>query len=264
MDEEIYIQLLRQIIKPNDEVTVVDQKLDGIFIGHPNIWYGRLSNPGCSPGLYLDRNLSIIKVDNKDLIVKTANLAFKNQSILEERINKLLGNWNEIDFSKDFLNSKLPETPFFEGDVVLLIDEKHPNFNSQYTVYRIYYDNIISGASPHYRLRAGKVQFDVNEDQIRFLAEGPIRIFYSADAFKLNWKSLKDEAEFYLLLGRFKRLFNTKEFSYKWTLEDAKSSIQNQLGDGILKQGDGFAVVNFSDKEIGDQVKCNPDLILDI
>lgn len=270
MDQEVYTQLLRQVLKLNDVVMVNIKGLDelGLFIKHPNIWYGRLANPGTGPGLFLNRSLSEIKIGDKIVIVKTSDISFKDKDLFEERKNLLPQNWFEIDLTKDYLNSEVPQTTFIESDVVSLSDSTHPNFqdnsSNQYTIYRIFYDNIVSKTTPHYRLRAGKIQFDVNEDQIRFLAEGPIRIFYESEIFKLNWRSLKDEAEFYLLLGRFKRVFNQKKFSYKWSLEDAQYAVQNQLGDGILQQKDEFMVIIFNDREIGDQVKCESNLILDI
>jgi hypothetical protein len=294
MDTEIYVQLLRKTLKPGDTMVYGspevryglsgvqrEDALTGVFTRFEKIWYGRLANPGCVPGLYWDRNNVILTaqpnapVDGDSPVthfqMPTKDVVYQDSTIPIER-KKLLGsNWHEIDLNEDLITQGLPETKFMEGDIVTLTDIKHPNYvaaakdlyKNQYTIYRTYYDAAAAG-NPSYRLRAGKVQFNAEEEQLQLAAQGPIRIFYASEAVQLHWKSLKDEAEFYLLLGRFTRLFNTEAFSYKWILKDAQQQVFNRKGDGILKIGDSFSVVQFKDREIGSQVSCESDLILDI
>lgn len=280
MDTEIYIQLLRKTLKPGDTVVYGNPQVSGIFIGFEKIWYGRLANPGCVPGLYWDRNKVILTAqpDTKEGVstaehfqIPTKDIAFQDPSVLIERKKELKVDWPEIELSDDLLSEGLPETKFIEGDIVTLIDKKHSSYKeskdlyrNQYTVYRVNYDAAAFGKPITYRLRAGKVQFNAEEDQLQIAAQGPIRIFYASEGVQLHWKSLKDEAEFYLLMGRYNRLFNLENFSYKWSLKEAKNQVLNHKGDGILKIEDSFAVVQFKDREIGNQVSCESDLILDI
>jgi hypothetical protein len=281
MDTEIYVQLMRKTLKPGDTVVYGNPQVSGVFMGYAKIWYGRLANPGCAPGLYWDRNNAILTAQPNTssgelpaathFQISTKDISFQDPVVPIEREKLLSANWHEIDFSEDLISQGLPETKFMEGDIVTL-DATHPKYvaaaakdlyKNQYTIYRVYYDAAAEG-NPSYRLRAGKVQFNAGENQLQLAAQGPIRIFYASEAVQLHWKSLKDEAEFYLLLGRYTRLFNEKEFSYKWNLKDAQQQVLNRKGDGILKAGDSFSVVQFKDREIGSQVSCEPDLILDI
>lgn len=268
MDDEIYIQALRKTLQLGDHILCNNQQ-EATFLRFGTVWYGRLANPGCIPGLYLDRNTIIASIGENELSIKTKDISYKNSDLLYQRCKLLPPNWQQIDLKDDAISLSLPLTEFVEGDIALLTDASHPTYNSeddyknQYTVYRINYDSANQG-SPKYRLRAGKAQIDADESQLVLAARGPISIFYSNENTQLRWKSLKDEAEFYLLLGRYTRLFNLNQMSYKWHLAEARQQISGGNGDGVLQMKDHYYVVKYLDREIGIQVSCSPELILDI
>lgn len=295
MDFELHANWLNRVLQFNDLLVKNSTGEDIYFQSHPLTWYGRLANPGVVPGLYRDRYHVVVKNGDRIEELSIKDIEFKDSSVSSLRTSALPENWHELNFEADCQLPKLPPTLFLEGDIVHLVDIEHPKFTSsrdlidpdtgenkgpiplqqlnQYTIYRINYresftwnskTNAVEGKNPIYRLRAGKIQFDAHEDQLQLLSRGPVKIYYSSENFELPWRSLKDEAEFYLLLGRFSRQYNKEKNSYLWELAEARTAIFNHQGDAVLKNSEGHWLVKFWDRSIGEQVIERYPLILDI
>lgn len=250
-DTEMYQHFLKNVLKAGDKIFNFQGELLGEFAAFGQKYLGRLDSPAGDPGLYVNR-AEIIFEDARQ--AKTED-CFLKESTLQNRLSTLPKGWQYISYQDDYLES-LPETPFIEGDVVRLVDSENPNFSedpakNQFTVNRIAY----SKDSEHiYKLKAGNLVFEAEESQLKMAAHGlsPIRIMQGGQA--LRFKSLRDEAEFHLLIGAFRRIFNPEAFSYKWTAQKAFQMITLCKAHGVVEFKDYNWLVLFEDDEIGRQV----------
>lgn len=263
-DLEMKQWLLASILKPGDKVKIADTF--GVVLDTPiGVYYGRLANPGCKPGFYHDFKKIMVKQDDgKHIRFPIEKVVLENFDEYKTRIEKLSDAWHFIDLSLKF-RGDLPETKFIESDVVRLIDESHDEFTksfdlNQFTVYRIDYSSAYSQLEKtKYQLRAGEKLFYAFENQLDMVAYGPIRIYEGGQP--LVWRSLKDEAEFHLLIGKYRRSYNPITKSYKWPLEQARQTIQLGKAHGILKIDDLYELIIFDDEVVGREVAA-ADLIL--
>lgn len=271
-DEEMRIHFLGQTLTEGDSVCIEDEPgIEFRFSKFLEKYHGRLNNPGGPPGKYIDRTRCLIKRDEgggvRSRTVDTKNLSFADDDQLNSKITNLPDDWYFINRTVDLLGP-LPKTVFWESDVVVLVDEKHPNFkpDNQFTVYRIDYEEAEKG-SEIYTLRAGPVFCKASKDQLVLAGGdqnpgfGPIRFY--ANQQKLKWRSLKDEAEFNLLIGKYRRIFNAISKSYKWDQETAEEMVKMKTAHAVVKTAKTFYLVIFDDEELGDQV-MEADLLLDL
>jgi len=258
-DDEIYEHFMRTTLQPGD--LLYDRKGNeiGTFLKFEDKYIGRLDNPGVKPGLYVNRSELLIDRPGKKVKTKKTIDCFLDFPLFEEKWNTLVENWQFIDLNGDFIED-IPDTPFIEGDVVRLTDEIHENYSedlskNQFTVYRIDYATVKDkDEESRYRLRAGPLLFYATENQIKADPTGlsPIRILESGQIVRFG--TLTDEAEFHLLIGCYKRIFNPINFSYKWDLAYAKQMIDLSKAHGVAKKDDYYWLVIFDDDEIGRQV----------
>lgn len=258
-DDEIYEHFMRITLHPGD--LLYDRKGDeiGTFLKFEDKYIGRLDNPGVKPGLYVNRSELLIDRPGKKVKLKKTVDCFLDFPLFEGKWNALSENWHFIDINEDFIED-IPDTPFIEGDIIRLIDETHENYSedlseNQFTIYRIDYASVKDKeGESRYRLRAGPLLFYATENQIKAAAHGlsPIRILNSGQT--VRFRTLKDEAEFYLLIGCYKRIFNPINFSYKWELATAKQMIDLSKAHGVAKKDDYYWLVIFDDDEIGRQI----------
>jgi len=273
-DLEMKQWLYAQLLKPdNSYLYFENEQYHSVkFLGFDTVYYGRLANPGTKPGKYWDHTRAIIDIEGEQKIVDITRLSFScalgNTNYLDA-VDELPNTWYLIDLAKYFME-ELPITKFVESDVVRLIDENHDNYTGdlladQYTVYRVYYET--ASQETIYKLRAGKTIFEAKESQLLHAADGPIRIL-EAQKHPLTWRSLKDEAEFHLLIGKFTRVFNPYSYSYKWNLaepshfETVRETLAYAMADSTVMREGYWELVIFDDRELGRQVAGAGDLLL--
>jgi hypothetical protein len=236
------------------------------------------------PGIYTDRTKAIVKIEERIFTYPISDILL-DPSVFKQRFAALQKRdpaWHLISWASD-LQEELPDTDIMEADIVKLIDPTHEHYNentdlNQYTVNRINYGpcngEMDAKEGITYKLRAGKLWFDVEASQIELCGDGPVRLFYSGEGYKLRWgridgqKATKAEAEFYLLLGRYNRLYNPNNKSYYWDLDHARQQIATGRGQAIYSMSDGVdhlghALVEFWEHEIGQKMTFYPELILD-
>lgn len=254
-DEEMYLHFLTNVADTSTQLFDADNNLLGCFGSFGTKYIGRLDNPGVVPGLYLNRQDLIL--DSGDIL--NSKNCFLSPTEAEERLRSLPESWQFIDYSNDFIK-ELPNTSHIEGDIVRIIDENHDQYSddlgiNQYTVYRIDYESAVNADKQTiYKLRAGSLIFTADESQIKAATHGlsPIRILESGQT--LRFRSLKDEAEFYLLIGQYTRVFNPITFNYKWDVNSAQQMVALTKAHGLLKKENYFWLINFLDDELGRQV----------
>ena len=104
--------------------------------------------------------------------------------------------------------------------------------------------------------------------QIEKISEGPVEIFYRGELGKLKWRSPKEQAEFYVLLGRYDRVFNYENKCYFWEEVAARKLIETGQAHAILEitqahgLEEGLALIKFWDEEIGRDISYYTDIIL--
>lgn len=257
---EIQTYIKSKLLKSGD-IVIYDGK-EAIFDCLPYVAYGRLGAPCVEPGKYLDRTNALVTVDTVLNHVEISSLVLGDT--LLERVKNLPPEYYLISLAEDKV-AELPETDILESDIVRLTDKDHdyysddPNKN-QFTVNRIDF----SQDPIQFKLKAGATVFRVSENQITRCGDGPVRIFYGGESFKLIWPSAKAEAEFYCLLGRYLKAYNPASKSYYWDLETAKQMVALGRAQGILDTKNGYNLINFWDTKVGQELSRYPDTILDI
>jgi len=301
--KEIQDYLKSKLLQPGDQVTVTWPDMSRAlylgeeasagnatmtFKGHPEVYRGHLlSSPaqhGAEPGVYLDRSKVLLEDASGVEITWAIDDITLDPDLTAQRFAALNSPSRHLIKPADDMLRDLPETAHIEGDIVALTDKDHPNYpasasqdDNQFTVYRVYYETAPATETSEtetptkYRLRAGKTQFDVTEDQIQFLSPGPVKLFYGGEGYKLIWgrhkigpKATKAEAEFYLLLGRFDKSYNPATKSYCWDLAQAREAISWGKAHAVLQHNLDFYLVNFWDSDIGSNLSSYPEIILDI
>lgn len=290
--KEIQAWIKSKLLRPGDKVTVTwpetpraadlgtpkNRTSEATFKGFTETYRGRLltdsSQHGAEPGKYRNRSrvwVEVETIDDEGTTTATIDAPLDDikidEQLLEERLAAANNDIHFISLAPDKLYD-LPDTLFMEGDTVALTDKDHPNYkeDNQFTVYRVSYSYAENDKHPtQYKLRAGARQFWAKEEQLVQLAPGPVRLFYSGEGYKLLWPSAKAEAEFYVLLGRFNKVYNPTAKSYYWPLEDAKQLVNIGKAHAILQHGlFEFYLLNFWDLDVVSAIAGQPDLILDI
>ena len=289
--KEIQAWIKSKLLRPGDKVTVTWPKTprtadlgipktktsEAVFKSFDETYRGRLltdsSQHGAEPGKYRDRSRVWLEVEISDDegTVATVGAALDDikldDQLLEQRFAAANNDIHFISLAPDKLYD-LPDTKFMESDTVALIDKAHEHYkdDNQFTVYRISYSYAEDDRHPtQYKLRAGAQQFWAKEDQLVQLAPGPVRLFYSGEGYKLLWPSAKAEAEFFVLLGRFNKVYNPTAKSYYWSLDDARQLVDIGKAHAILQHGFfEHYLINFWDSDVAGTITGQSDLILDI
>jgi hypothetical protein len=261
--KEIQEYVLSKCLQKDDQILV--GKKAATFVSLPTIFYGKLGAPGVEPGIYIDRTKVLVSIDGNQETHDMSTVTL-DPSIVEQRITNLEPGWHLISLAPDLLG-ELPETKFIEGDIVRLTDENHEHYDANLDLNQFAINRINYATNPEdttYKLRAGKLFFNVSESQLFRCGDGPVRIFYGGESCKLRWRSVKDEAEFFLLLGRYLRIYNPLNKSYYWDLAQAQQMLSIGKGQAILQTAEGPALITFWDSDIGKQMTYYPELLLDI
>lgn len=236
------------------------KRCSGKFVRLHEVYYGRLGAPGVEPGKYIDRKNIVVRTTTNDIVVEVGKIELSPEML--QKYATLPADCHLISLAPDKI-AELPETSFIEGDVVRLVDEVHPNYNedineNQFTINRIDY------SSEKYKLRRGPLYFYAEKEQLFKCGDGPVRIFYGGEGYKLRWRSVQDEAEFYVLLGRYLRVYNPLDKSYAWDLETAKQMISLGKAHAVVKEAEEHWLITFWDHEIGQQMTYYPEVVLTI
>ena len=265
--KEIQQYVKSKLLSEGDEIVWKGAPPDtAVFVKFPTVYCGRLGALGVEPGIYKDRSRVVIESLGTLFTVEIDEIEIPEETFLP-KLNAYTCKpyWFLIDLAKDKLED-LPELPFMEGNIVKLLPS-HPNYSdnldlNQFTINRIDY-----GAN-RFKLRRGPDHFWVEEAQIEKMSEGPVEIFYRGELAKLKWRSPKQQAEFYVLLGRYDRIFNFENKSYYWDETEARKLIETGQAHAVLEiteahgLEEGLALIKFWDEEIGRDISYYTDIIL--
>jgi len=214
----------------------------GVVKSFGEISYGRVNNYGRKPGIYENRYWCDVQLEDGNVIhIATFHLDGKFSS----------GDGKFLKY--------LPETPFWEGDyvfcnylkkVVQIIKVDYDRINgtrndgSEYPIYTIS-DNFNSGWS---------TSFDTTE--LKLEKRGDVWKYFHGE--KIEFDSLKEEAEFFTRLGKTKEMRNPKNQLYSWNKEEVLQAIKNGIVHGFSMGGflnpTRINAIRFEDKKLGGRV----------
>jgi hypothetical protein len=208
----------------------------GEVIGFSEIDYGR-TNGGREPGIYANKYWPKVRLE-------TGEENFINMMHLSYDKNRL---WEEPEKLRD-----LPEFPFWEGDIVRVPSRSDEDLK----IVRI---NYLGGWDSTYRVGIPDGwDFGCADHQIELVERGNVWKYYHNEP--VTFTDLKEEASFFLSLGKAKEVRNPKTVMYAWTKDEAIQAIRDGVADAMVAgQVIGFpafdeprlSLYKFDDAELG-------------
>ncbi len=286
--------MLDELMKIGDEVviTIAQENRDwgynpcpdgtkATILGFSEMHYGRIKNFGQKPGVYVNRSWVNLRFrDGREHQEWSGRLECTDKVEYEKR----LAEYHESRKGKPFefmtheFIRELPETPFWEGDFVrvsarmgltvitgpqdgLLI----PRDPSRFQIVGIKYESLdqmtmVNTKYPAYdisdKLGAGW-HTATNVDEMTLLERGPVWKYYHQEP--IVFSSLKEEADFFTMLGRTKEVRNPASGNYAWTKEEIieaikKGTVHGMHGSSGFLGGGRVNAGWFLDEELGKRV----------
>lgn len=278
--------MIGEVLKPGDVVviTIPAESRDwghnpcpdgtrATVLGFSEITWGRVNNCCLRPGVYKNHSWTRIRRENDgvEYTEYTGRLALPDQNEYERRVEL----WQAErkpgghDRSNRFLR-ELPETPLWEGDVIRYINpEKVPQMGDgavQFVVRRIDYHQLGTKTTrgtpyPCYEisssLRAGWYTSVAAED-VELVRRGKVWQFHNGQ--KPHFESVREEAEFFHLLGHYNEVRNPANGIYRWTREEILTAIADGIAHGMMMNGSLFgsgpspSAIRFRNEKVGKRV----------
>lgn len=160
--------------------------------------------------------------------------------------------------------SDLPETPFYEYDVVQPGSHARLDDRELMRVRSIMY-TWVTDKQPAMVYQVDGLDRQGNPTWCTYLREYELELVERGNVYKhyhnqpLTFKDLREEAEFAALLQKRDELRNPKYGNYKWTKEDALEAIRTGVGDSMSLGGlfgvPSISVYRFHDRDLGERVR---------
>jgi hypothetical protein len=241
-------------------------------------YVARFNNFGKVQGVYSKRGLPLVRFEDRTGDYFSAHdLAFKNPTLKEKRSAERIARGGlaaDEEYSSTTRISDLPETPFWEHDIVTVHSHKWGgDFGAPYSecetpavlkIDSINYDDdgnhtySVSGmyASGH---TIGQIRADKKE--LKLVARGNVWRYYNDEP--LIFADLKEEIGFHRSLGKIQTLRNPLRNSYYlWTMSEALAAIRDGRGDAF-SHAQGFfgghsriEIKRFEDRDLGERVRA--------
>lgn len=253
-DDELKAVFLFHALEPNDVANYKNS--EAVFVGWPEIYYGRLDAYPGIPGLYHNFKQAIIKQNGQTLEVPTVDLLMP-ENLINERGSRLPADW----YCADSLGIKeqLPDWPVWEADLITLQGSE-----DIYQVHRIDYRKkqvTIIGQDKERKV--------VSIDEVKMVEAGPVKQACFGDE-PPRFRNTVSSAEFQVLLGRYK-IHLSPAFSYAWDQEQALSVINKSLlpiAHGLLLKNNRVYLVSLHDEDLGSELAAltmnDPSTILQV
>lgn len=245
---------------------------------------GRINNFGHKPGVYVNRFRTKLKLkDGKEYFEYTNVLKLVDQEEYKRRIEERerKGKKPEKEFSRN-----LPDTKFWEGDHVLVYDysvSRRNRHGLSIETYNMLRNILIKDKEPprplmivgikwHWKEKwepwtyrvsndffAGLCEY-VEEPKIELVKRGNVWKYFHGE--KPQFKDIKEEANFFKLLGHYEEIRNPANNLYSWTKEEVLNGIKQGIVDSFSIEASliGFERMNviairFKDRELGKRVR---------
>ncbi|MCR4311710.1 MAG: hypothetical protein NUV56_00335 [Candidatus Uhrbacteria bacterium] len=245
------------------------------IIGFTEIHWGRVNNCGIKPGVYVNRAWVKVRLeDGKEHTELSSRLELVDKAEHERRVAEGCAK-READphaFDHGEFLRDLPETPFWEGDMVFVpgaalmersLGKRNPHL---FQVIGINYSDLnettrIGTKYPAYNIASGFSagwHTGASEDSMTLVERGPVWKHYHNEP--IVFASLEEEASFYHLLGHTEEVRNPASGLYAWTLEELLTAVRNGQVHGFSGQhnagnaGPVMCAIRYKDAELGRRV----------
>lgn len=228
--------------------------------------YGRTHNFGYEPGIYANPAWADVRLPNGEVIhMGTFHLEPRpeDEGLFAGRTRE----WRENTHTARERLRDLPETPFWEGDIVMCPSFDSDDPEKHYVISGINYldrdRKTLDGSPwPFYQISdsRGGWHSSVREDELTLVARGNVWKFHHEE--DIEFSDVREEAELHSSLGKTQEVRNPASGLYAWTIEEALDAIQGGLGDAVQMSGGMFgaeprpSVRRFEDREVGERVRA--------
>lgn len=215
-------------------------------IGPTEIAYGRTDNFGKQPGVYENRSwINLRMPDGQTHAELDSRLTFVERGM--EEIRK--AEWIGAGRPEGAWLRELPETPFWEGDVIRVpgrprdfaTSKIDPRLNDPcaYVVTKISYDRLdgqtnVGTAWPAFQISDGMStgwHTSVAAEDAVLVERGDV--WKRAHGEPVTFRTLEEEAEFAMRTGTTVEVANPATNRYRWSLDEALAAIRDGVAHGI-------------------------------
>ncbi len=276
--------LVRIRIGPDDRAGGYDPCPDGTeatVTGFEETLVPRLRHWGQKPGVYRNRAQARLRfADGAEQVIASRCLSLADRGEEARRQETLLGpDAEKATRQPDFLRD-LPDTPFWEGDYVRFL---HPRMRNAFPYlkppgrpYGCAQVSLINygwhgdpasptGKSDMYSISAGLqggASVIVAERSLGLVERGPVWKHFHGE--RIRFADLREEAEFYALLGLVTEVANPRSGIYDWTFKGLLGAIREGLVDGLMggfrldpsgpAKGEHLTALRYHDRDLGRRV----------
>jgi hypothetical protein len=280
--------MINELIKVGDEIVIrIPQENrkwgynpcpDGTkatILGFSQTYYGRFGNFGFKPGVYVNRawvNVRLSDGNGKEYFELSGRLELTDKDEYERRLvafqkhQQENPNWHNKEFLRD-----LPETPFWEGDFVrvrgrsAITSNIPPNRPDVFQIIGIDYHCLTEYAQVGTKYPAYKISSKLgacwhtlaSDDDIVLVERGPVWKFYHDEP--IVFSNIKEEAEFFELLGHTEEVRNPANGLYNWTKDEVLDAIRSGVVHGLAVSnffggGSRISAKRFKNEDLGRRV----------
>jgi len=244
-------------------------------ISFAEIDYGRLQTFGKKPGVYVNRSWVKICLEmGKEYLEWSGRLELSSQKEYKKRLAafRRLQKENPDGWRKDEFIRDLPETPFWEGDIVRVEEGIGSGWNDRedptiFQITGIEYNCLgqrtDNGSEwPAYRVSdtiSAGWHVSIRADQMKLIERGPVWKHYHNEP--IQFESLAEEAQFFSRLGHTDEVRNPKTGLYRWwTKDEVLEAIREGIAHGFSMSNGLFGMepspyaITFRNEELGKRV----------
>lgn len=284
--------MLDYVVQEGDEVTITIPKESrdcgynpypegtrATVLGFSEIAWGRLGSCGKQPGIYRNRAWCRIQLeDGSEHTEHTGRLDLVDSDDYKHRVDEWreAGGLNSHGEKQDFIRN-LPDTPFWEGDLVRRVEQSHmgvvtiigpdkPGDLEIFTIVGIQYDRLDyirneGSPWPAYDIsdKLGSCwRTSAPAHELVLVERGPVWKHFHNEI--INFADLMEEANFYRMLGHYDEVRNPANDLFSWTLEEVLCAIKARTVHGICVSqslfGSGTSVqaIKYHNEELGRRV----------
>ncbi len=239
---------------------------DGILVtvtGFSELAAGRTNNFGRAPGIYANRCGIDCKLPNgKTIHLGSHCVEFSDKSVEEKRSNDLK---QAGGYKPEFVRD-LPETPFWEGDVVLA-QSRHDSKPKRVVITSIRYESLYDKRDdgspvPAYTVSSslvngGWTQY-MHAADLELISRGNVWKYYHGEP--MTFLDLEEEANTMKSMGFTDEIRNPANGLYSWTKDEALDAIRNgvihafSVGGNFFGPGHHISALRFNDENLGRRV----------
>jgi hypothetical protein len=240
--------------------------IEAKITGFGEIHYHRHQTYGKEPGVYTNHSWVTLDILGEKTI-SSSFIDLKDKMEYDSRCASR--NIREFDTNQKPIRP-LPETKFWEGDIVKLNRSVgYPEYlHNECYVRQVNYQDLkckrIDGSPmPEYDIAVVGgcgAYVGVNESSLELVRRGNIWKYYNGE--QPSFADLREQAEFFYMIGKMEEIANPATGSYAWTLNEALQAIRDGVADcfkatkGLFGTDDlNHRVFKVKDRDLGEKLR---------